>query len=162
MANLSNFVEPLASTQVARFIQESSWAYPASEVVHLMGLALVVGPALMWDLRLLGLSQKIPVSFISRHLLPWTGVGMLLAISSGFLLFLSDPVTLAASTPFRIKLLLIVVAGLNAGYFHLRVGKTVDQWNQFLPAPTAAKIAALISIMVWTAVVTAGRLIAYL
>lgn len=142
-------------------MQESPWLYPAVEVVHLLGLGLVVGPALMWDLRLLGLSKSLPVSAMARHLLPWTLVGFGFVAVSGPLLFLADAVKLFENPALRIKLVLIFVAAANAALFHRRAFRTVGAWETNAPAPPAAKAAAGISVVVWVSVVIAGRLIAY-
>ena len=84
-----------------------------------------------------------------------------MAAISGFLLFTSDPVTLAENPAFRWKLALIAVAGVNALRFHIGPFRTADDWGQGGTTPRSARIAAVVSLGAWAAAVTAGRLIAY-
>ncbi|MBA3257873.1 MAG: hypothetical protein H0T68_00210 [Gemmatimonadales bacterium] len=142
-------------------IRDSLWLYPAVETVHLLGLATLVGCAAAFDLRLLGVSRRLPARATARHLLRCARGGFALAAVSGILLFVSDPVTIAANPAFRWKLGFIAVAGLNALRFHIGPFRTAETWDQNLPAPLSARVAAAVSLTVWAAAVTAGRLIAY-
>lgn len=137
------------------------WLYPAVEVVHIAGFVILVGAAVMFDLRLLGLSRHLPVADLERHLLPWARASLLLVIPSGALMFAAHATEMASNPAFRLKLALIAAAALNAAAFHRGVFRSVKRWNRGTPAPTLAKIAAVVSLVLWTGVLSCGRLLAY-
>jgi hypothetical protein len=157
----AGWLEALGSSALSAAMQDSLWPYPAVETVHLLGLATLVGCAAAFDLRLRGVSRHLPARATARHLLWCARGGFAVAAVSGFLLFTSDPVALAANPAFRWKLALIAVAGLNALRFHLGPFRTADDWDQGALAPRSARVAAVVSLGAWAAAVTAGRLIAY-
>lgn len=156
-----HWLQWLESTALGVAVRQSSWLYPAAEVVHILGLALLIGCAVMWDLRLLGLSRRLPVSDMARHLLPGARAGFAVAVASGLLLFLADAVAIAANPAFRIKLLLIAAAVLNTGVFHARSFHSVAEWDVGTLPPRSARAAAVLSLCLWSLAAVAGRLIAY-
>jgi hypothetical protein len=137
------------------------WLYPIVEIVHIAGLAILVGAAVMFDLRLLGLSRRLPVADLARHLLRWARGSLILIVPSGLMMFAAHATEMAASPVFRLKLILIAGAAVNAATFHKRTFKSVATWNRDAETPAAAKIAALLSIVLWTGVISCGRLLAY-
>ncbi|MEW5965052.1 MAG: hypothetical protein AB1749_16010 [Pseudomonadota bacterium] len=151
----------LVDTPVAAFVREAAWAYPLLETVHILGLALVVGPILAFDLRLLGWHRDLAVDRLAAYLLPLVMTGIVGNLVSGGLLFASDAVEFAANPALQVKLALIVVAVLNALWFQSRVFPDHYAWRQGTPAPPAARVAAAVSIAVWLLVLTAGRMMAY-
>lgn len=151
----------LERSVVSAAMRNSLWLYPAVETVHLLGLATLVGCAVAFDLRLLGVSRHLPARATARHLLRCARSGFVVAAVSGVLLFTADPVALAGNPAFRWKLALIAVAGLNALRFHAGPFRVAEDWDRGTPTPLSAKVAAAVSLTVWVAVVTAGRLIAY-
>lgn len=156
-----SWLEWLEATSIATWVRESSWGYPTVEVVHLLGLALLVGSAAMWDLRLLGAARRIPVSALAGYLLPGARVGFVVAVISGVLLFASDAVAVASNPAFRLKLVAIAAALLNIGVFHARTFRSAAEWDvDVRPAP-AARAAAVLSLFLWALTVIAGRFIAY-
>ncbi len=152
----------LATTPVAVFIKTSAWAYPILETAHVIGLGLLFGAIVAMDARLLGLNASLPASVMARHLLPWAWGGFAINAASGALLFLSDAPAFAANTSFRIKLVLVGLAGVNALVFHRAAFKSVADWEHSRAPPRAAKAAAIVSIALWVGVITAGRMIAYI
>jgi hypothetical protein len=156
-----NFFVWLHETSFGTAVRESIWIYPTFEIVHLFGIALLVGSIAMTDLRLLGLSRQLPVSLTARHLLPWTWVGFALVATSGVTLFSGFATDYYVNTAFRIKLILIALAGINALLFHLRVYRNVASWNENTMPPIAARAFASLSILLWFGTIAAGRLIAY-
>ena len=151
----------LENTGVAVTVRESAWLYPAVETVHIIGFVMLVGAAAMFDLRLLGASRWLPVSDTARHLLTWSRASLLVVVPSGLLLFLSSATALWTNPAFRLKLVLLAAAGVNAYIFHRWPFKTVTAWNLEVPTPAAAKISAVVSLALWASVITCGRFIAY-
>lgn len=151
----------LEDTSWAVSIRQSMWLYPALEVVHIAGIAVLVGAAFMFDLRLLGFSKNLPVSGLSRHLLPWSRRGLLLIIPSGILLFITNAKTLGADPTFWLKMILLVVAALNVLVFHRFIFKLHPDPKIQGELPFPAKISAFVSITVWIAIIACGRLLAY-
>lgn len=146
---------------VGAWMRESNWGYPAVEVVHLLGLALLVGAATLWDLRLLGVARRLPVSALAGYLLPGARWGFAVMVASGALLFASDAVALASNPAFRFKLAVIVAALVNISVFHARAFRSVSAWDVAGRTPFGARVAGVLSIVFWVLAVVAGRWIAY-
>lgn len=124
---LAQLVQEMPSSLALR---ESLWVYPIVETVHVLGLCLFVGTAWLWDLRLLGVTlRRIPVSQLSAQLLPWTAVGFVIMAASGVALVFSEPLRFYSNIFFRVKLLLLAAAGLNAFIFHQSVGRDKETWD---------------------------------
>jgi hypothetical protein len=146
----------------AMAIAESGWLFPAIEVVHVVALTLVVGSIAMLDLRLLGVSRKdYGVLELAAQTLPWTWGAFATALVSGLLMFTSAATTYVDNLPFRIKLVLIALAGINMAVFHVSAYRTAHRWNHQLPTPVAARIAATLSLAFWIAVIFFGRWIGF-
>lgn len=159
---VGDFWHLLEATQVAVWVKTSTWAYPLLETAHVIGLGLLFGSIFVMDLRLLGVGRKLPLSALAHHLLPWVWAGFAINLVSGTLLFMSDATEFAGNTAFRIKIALIVLAGINAAFFHARAYRyavEVDPAQHDVPG--ASIVAAMVSICLWVAVITAGRMIAY-
>jgi hypothetical protein len=151
----------LESTPLPTAMRESPWLYPTVETAHIVGFVVLVGAAAMFDLRLLGFSRHLPVDETARHLLPWSRASLLLVVPTGLLLFASDATATWVNPAFRLKMLLLACAGVNALIFHRSTFRTVAAWNRDHPTPARAKGAAVASLMLWTGVISCGRLIAY-
>jgi hypothetical protein len=134
-------------------IAEHSWAYPALEVLHIVGIALLVGNLALLELRVWGRSPELPLGALARPVLGLSLTGFALAACSGLTMFAANPAELLANRAFTVKLGLLLLAGLNAAAFHAR-GSLVraDRW---------ARAQTLISMGLWLAVIACGRGIAY-
>lgn len=155
------FFQWLEHSALAVAVRQSTWLYPAVETVHILGFVVLVGAAAMFDLRLLGFSRQLPVKEALRHLTRCARFSLVVVIPAGFVLFMTSATDLVKNPAFLIKMILIGAAGINAAVFHLITRKTVNQWNLDTAPPPAAKIAGLLSLVLWTGVITCGRLIAY-
>ena len=135
------------------FIADHPWAYPALESVHVLGIALLVGNLLAFELRVWGRAPELPVRALARLSLSIAAVGFLLAAVSGLLMFASQPGELLANRAFTIKMSLVACAGVNAAWFHARDGlRRLDGW---------ARAQTALSLGLWIAVMICGRWIAY-
>jgi hypothetical protein len=117
---------------------------------------------MMLDLRLLGVSfRQVPASQFTGRLLPWTRFAFALMAITGIALVYSNPVRYYLNLFFRVKVLLLIVAGLNIWWFHSRTHLTVTAWDGDVRPPRAARMAAVVSLAAWTGVIVAGRMVAY-
>ena len=144
---------------VGRAMRQSIALYPAVEVLHIFGFALLVGSIVALDLRLLGAGRVLSIAALADHLLPLAVAGFLLAAATGTLLFTTEAVSLVGNPSFQIKLAFLAAAGTNAAVLHGGAWKRVRSWGA-VPA-RAARVAAALSIAFWAGVLICGRLIAY-
>lgn len=143
-------------------LRESQFVFPVIEGTHLLGLALMMVPILMFDLRLLGLMWTgEPASKIRNQFLPISIVGGILMVLTGSILFASEAVKCYGSTYFRIKVLMLFLAALNVIAFHSTIDRSIREWENDSPPPPRARLAGVLSILVWTGVIFAGRYTAY-
>lgn len=142
-------------------MRESLWLEPAARVMHLLGLALLFGSITVLDLRLLGLSRAIPVRRLAAHVLPWTAGSFLLIVPSGLAMFVAHAGEVISNPVFLLKMGLILAAGTNAAVFHSGAFRGAADWDIGRRPPAAARIAAILSLALWTSVIACGRLLAY-
>jgi hypothetical protein len=150
------------SSGLGRFMRESLWAYPAAETLHIIGIAALYGSLLVVELRLLGLGRKVPVASLARLALPWSIAGFALAAAMGVCMFSAHAAEFLDQRVFMLKMGLILAAGVNAAVFHTGPFTAVARWNIDAEPPASARIAAAVSIVLWTSVIVCGRLLAYL
>ncbi|WP_254085720.1 DUF6644 family protein [Dawidia cretensis] len=150
--------EWLEASRLAVFIRQAPLLFPIIEIVHIIGFVFLVGSAFIFDMRLLDLSKRLAVKDVAGYVLPWSRRSMLLVVPSGLLLFISQATALSTNDIFGYKLILIAAAIVNAVIFHRY---TLARCEQGASTPPAAKAAAVISLLLWTSVITCGRLIAY-
>jgi hypothetical protein len=143
-------------------IRESIYGYPALLTAHVIAMCLFAGLVIMMDLRLVGLAyRETPVSQIQRRLFPWQMVGMTLSAITGGLLFYGQPLRYYGKVFFWIKVLFMVLAGVNAIAFHFTTYRSVATWDSDRALPTGARLAGAFSLALWAGVVMTGRLTAY-
>ena len=156
------FLEWLASTRWSIALHESLYMYPLVESAHVLTLCLFVGFAVILDLRLLGVTLRgVPVSEVLDRVLPWTKVGLVIMMVTGAMLFYAIPVRNYQNIFFRIKMVMLLLAGLNVWIFHLRVERRIADWDLDPVAPRGARLAAVVSLVLWAAIIVSGRMIAY-
>jgi hypothetical protein len=155
----------LEASGLGQAMRQWLWLYPSVEIVHILGIGLLFGSIAVLDLRLLGFSRSISVKRLASHVLPWTAASFLLIIPSGLAMFTAHATEFVQSEVFVLKMLLILAAGLNAGLFHTITFRTADVWDseemRKLPPPPSARAAGAISLLLWIAVISCGRLLAY-
>ena len=157
-----DFLEWMGSTKWSVMLLESYYMWPWVESTHVLSLALFVGTAFMMDLRLVGIAFRgVPASSFTERLLPWTRVGFAVMVVTGLLLFYSSPLRYYYNLFFRVKVVLLLLAGLNVWFFHSRIHRSIGSWDRDRHPPMAARVAGIVSLVVWTGVVFSGRLVAY-
>jgi hypothetical protein len=152
----------LEKTPVAAVMRDSLWTFDITETIHTLGIILVAGTIMLVDLRLLGLGlRREPVSQVVSRIVPWTLSGFALMFLTGGWLFSAEASKLYRSPAFRIKMVLLSLAGLNALIFHLTIYRRAAEWDDTAVAPLRARLAGLVSLLLWIAIIAAGRSIAY-
>ena len=135
------------------WLKTNPYAYPALEVVHIIGIALVFGTIWIVDLTILGKLRVFEVNLLARHVVPWTMAGFALAAATGLTMFATSVGDLIANPAFVLKMGLLFAAGTNAAVLHGRGaidgGSIFTRWQ------------ALLSIVIWVAIIACGRWIAY-
>ena len=153
------FLEWLQNTWIGTTIAESLWGYPTFETMHAIGMAMLIGSLGLIDLRVLGYKPQLPL-IDTRTLLPLAWIGFTLNAFSGTLLFISNAVEFYGNTMFRIKILLIILGGINAALLSRRIFREVPAGGPVAPT-TSAKWLAATSLVFWFGAIVSGRFIAY-
>lgn len=159
---------PPTLTQMADAVSQTDWAqtiaggwmFPALETVHVFSLVAVLGTIAFVDWRLIGFAGRYPVTTLSRQALPWTWGGFGLAVVSGALMTAGQASEYITNPAFQLKLVLMVLAGINMAAFHLIPWRTVSHWDTGAP-PVAARLAGALSLALWIGVIACGRWIAF-
>jgi hypothetical protein len=152
----------LEQTSIGTTIRESLWLFPIIETVHIFGIILLVGATSILDLRLMGLAfRDESVSKLAGRFIPWALAGFLIQVTTGLLLFSSEATKMYVNAGFKVKMILIAIAGINALVFHSVAYQSVGKWEHDPVGPLSARAAGLISILLWFGIVAAGRWIAY-
>jgi hypothetical protein len=152
----------IENTSSSTTIRESVYLFPAIITIHLLTVFLSAGTIVALDLRLLGWGMKrIPVSVIFDQLRPWSLTGFTINIISGALLFWSEPVKMATTGSFILKMVFMALAGVNALFFDRLLYPNVAGWDNALALPGKARFAGGASLFLWAGVIICGRWSAY-
>jgi hypothetical protein len=156
------FCQWLYDTSWADAIRANELLFPWFESVHVLAITLVLGSIAIVDLRLLGIaSRNRPVTRLIREVLPVTWCAFAVAVFTGGTLFASNAVNYAHNFPFQMKMLLMLLAGLNMLVFHFVTYRSVADWDEAERTPFAARFAGGFSLTVWLAIVAFGRWIGF-
>jgi hypothetical protein len=152
----------LEHTPLAFWIAESTWLFPLIEGTHILALPLSVGMILIVDLRLLGLAFRSgPASRIMKEVLRWSTPGFALVFITGGLLFMAHAGEAYGNAFFRVKLLLLVLLGINAAVYQTIFYPKMAEWDVTRRTPVGAKVCAALSLIAWISVIVCGRTMAY-
>lgn len=160
--DLLSLIQSVYDSGIAEWMRSSVKAMPVVESIHVLAVAMVFGTILVVDLRLLGFpNTQRPFTRVSGEMLRYTWVAFCIAVITGALMFTPNAITYYGNTAFRFKLLTLLCAGINMVIFQLITVRGVAAWDQGRPTPTAGRIAGLLSIVLWTAVIFFGRWIGF-
>ena len=160
--SLLQICEWLEGTSLSVLVRESTYGFPTVVAVHLIGLSLSVGTLVWFDLRLLGVGMRsIRVSEVYRRLAPWLLTGFVVMFTSGSILFAAFATSAYGNLYFRIKLGALALAAVNALVYHFTTERTIANWDEAVRLPVGARVAGMASILVWTVVILAGRMMSY-
>lgn len=158
-SGLTALAAALEASAAGEWMRSSDWAYPVVNLLHLLGLVLLVGSMLLLDLRLLGAGRLFPLAEVSATLTPFAIAGLLVLLPSGALLFAADAGPLLGNRLLQSKLLLIGLGVANALAFRRLWQARLADWDWRPPA--AGRLQAVLSLLCWVTVASLGRLIAY-
>jgi len=153
--------QAIENSQIGTSMRESNW-YWMLNGSHVLGIAVSAGAIFWFDLRAMGLSMRhMRISEVYRQINAWMVGGFTLMIITGLLLFWARAAASYGNVYFRIKLLGLVLAGANAMYFNYFTARGIAEWDTAPVPPRAVRMAGLLSIILWAAVIASGRLMAY-
>ena len=156
------FSKWLKTTKLSWFVIHYPWVWPASETLHFIGLAMLIGVIGLVDLRLLGVAKRLPFAPLHR-LLPWAIAGFAICLTTGSLFFAGDPFQYIHNPVFAFKIVFIVLAGVNVVLFYATgVFREVEALGPGEDAPLAAKVIAVVSLFLWIGVMYLGRMLPFL
>ena len=143
-------------------IRESAWGYPIIETAHVASIVAFAGLVFMMDLRLVGVAfTRAPLRQIQRRLFPWQMAGLVPSTATGLLLCCIDPVRYYGNVFFRVKLVLLALAGINALAFHLKIYRKAGRWDEDPQLTATARLAGAVSLLLWSGTIVSGRLTAF-
>ena len=156
---MDNVLHWLESSWLGVTTRDVVWMFPTFEILHFMGLCVLIGAILVMDLRVIGLLRAIPM----RQALSFTPIALgafAVNLLSGIGFFCSDPFRYSVNIAFKIKMALVLLAGVNALWFWLAKHRKLV----YLPdsdADVTSKIIAALSLIIWFAVIVLGRFMPY-
>jgi hypothetical protein len=159
---LNSLLELLQGSALGETVRSAEYVYPMLEATHILGIAVLVGPAFAFDLRLLGVGHRIvSITTAARYVLPVAHIGMVIAVATGIALLSAQATVVARTGAAPWKFGLLILACLNVPVFHYGIFRRVDDWRDAALTPLAARVAAVVSMVAWTGMIFAGRLLAY-
>jgi uncharacterized membrane protein len=152
-------IEALPSSTAFR---ESINGYPFALTAHVVSMCVFAGLIIMMDLRLAGFGfQKTPFSELQKRLFPWQMLGLVVSSITGIVLFYGQPMRYYGKALFWTKMSLMILAGVNALYFHMTTYRSVAKWDRDPMMPFGGRVAGVLSLVLWAGVIIFGRLTAY-
>jgi hypothetical protein len=159
---LASIVDSIGASALGEWMRTSLKALPIVEAIHVMAGAVVFGTILIVDLRLLGFpNARRAITRVEDELLRWTWTAFAAAVVSGGLLFAANASTYFMNTAFRLKMLALLLAGVNAAVFQLGTFRSVAAWDKDVAAPLAGRLAGAASILIWVGVIFLGRWVGF-
>ena len=135
-----------------------TWLFPFIESIHVIAIAMVVGSILFVDLRLLGLAaMRYSIRELTRELIPWTWGAFVFAAITGLGMFITRAASHVLNPAFQWKMVLLILAGANMAWFHLRIYRRLDEQAQSAASNLQLKVIGALSLALWSGVVLAGR-----
>lgn len=151
----------MQGTWLSSFVVAYTWTWPVLEILHFTGMCLLLGAILIMDLRLIGFQRLVTAEAV-HQLVPFAIIGFLINFGTGILFLFGDPFRYAVNISFQIKMVLVVLAGINALVYNYKVEPLMKASGPDGEYPYLAKTVGLASIVLWLGVITFGRLIPYL
>jgi len=158
---MGDFVTWMRATGVSEWVRSDPMTWPIMEMLHFIGMSLLLGVIGTLDFRLLGFMKGIPMAAL-RKLMPWGIAGFVINMVTGVLFFVGAPDQYLKNPAFYVKILFLLIAGLNALIFETRWGSRVLELGPLDRTPTAFKVAGVVSIFSWFMVLYWGRMLPFI
>jgi hypothetical protein len=155
------FAAWIETTALREFLVSVRWLWALCETLHFFALAVLIGIAGFFDLRLMGFMRSVPIA-TAKALMPWAIWAFVINLVTGIVFFLTFPARYTDNGAFWAKMLFIIIAGLNAMFFETRLGSRVLSMRANEDTPTSFKIVGAVSLFSWLAVLYFGRMLPYL
>lgn len=146
-------------TQVAALMR-TNWGWPIAESIHFVGLTLLFGSIAAWDLRLVGVAKHVPIAAFHR-LIPFAILGFMINAGSGSFFLMTEPDQYVYNPAFQLKMLCVILAGINVGLFYLTMFRRVNRLGPGVQGPVLARLNGLVSLVLWITVIICGRMITF-
>jgi hypothetical protein len=149
-------------TPLSQAIQVTNWVVPAVQTVHILAIAVVASSALMIDLRLIGVFwADRPMRDVSSRFLPLVWWPLLILFATGAIMIIGEPARALKNPAFQLKMILLVAALVVTGLFQFFERRNAAFGDPGPRPRAAAVIIAVASLVLWSAIIFAGRWIAY-
>ncbi len=159
---MESIQEWMGSTWINELVVGYAWSWPTLETLHFLGMCMLFGPIIIMDLRLLGFDRLAVPATAVHALVPLTLAGFIINLVTGIMFMFGDPYRYVINISFQTKMVLVLLAGLNALYFWKKVGPVLENLGPHEDPPGSIKVVGLASLLMWTGVLAFGRLIPYL
>jgi hypothetical protein len=156
------FADRLSATDVSVALQNAEWVIPTSQSIHIVSVSVLFASAIMINLRLLGVGAKgRSISQLSGTVLPWMWRALLVLLLTGTVQTVAEPVRQFVAPVFWTKMILIVIVSLLTLCFARAVRRNAAIWDASGSRPGSARVFAVISSLLWIAIIFCGRFIGY-
>jgi hypothetical protein len=156
------FADWLSTTALSKTLQDQAWVVPTSQSIHIIAVSVVFGSAVMINLRLLGVGRSgRSVSQLSNTLIPWMWRGLAVLLLTGLIQTIAEPVRQFVTPMFWAKMTMIIVVGTMTALYAQAVRRGAPEWDTARPRPVGAKVFAVLSTLLWMAIIVCGRFIGY-
>lgn len=154
-------VTTLKATALSHFVIQATWVWPLCETLHFVGLTMLIGVVGLLDLRLMGHFRHLSLRAV-HNLIPWGIAGFTINLVTGALFFIGAPDQYLGNIAFYIKLLFLLVAGLNVLYFETTQARTIESIGPGVDTPRALKLIGAVSVFAWFMVLYWGRMLPFI
>ena len=159
---MADFATWLHHTSISVALQgQVRWLWPFCESLHFAGLALLLGVAGMFDLRLMGVMKKVPIAVVAEFM-PWALVGFVVNLATGLIFLISEPAQYFSNPTWWVKVAFLMAAGLNAIVYQVAFASRAAQLPADADTPTSFKIIGALSLVTWFGVLWAGRMLPFI
>jgi hypothetical protein len=156
------FADWLSNTALSKTLQDQAWVVPTSQSIHIIAVSVVFGSAVMINLRLLGVGRSgRSVSQLSNTLIPWMWRGLAVLLFTGLIQTITEPVRQFVTPMFWAKMIMIILVATMTALYAKAVRRHASQWDTASSRPMRAKAFAILSTLMWLAIIVCGRFIGY-
>ncbi len=159
---MTDFATWLHHTSVSVVLQgQVRWLWPICESLHFAGLALLIGVAGMFDLRLMGVMKKVPIAIVAEFM-PWAVVGFGINLVTGLIFVISEPAQYFSNPTWWVKVAFLVLSGTNALVYQVAFAPRAALLPADVDTPASFKIIGALSLLSWFGVLWAGRMLPFI